>query len=602
MPNEPDLLGHLLVIGRAEDRDFTRLGRGRQKVRPVDRESHGQRIYGEAGDALIDRPVEPSLSDQQLKALGTVITIEGAAGFDLKLESLEQRSRHKIGPRPKWLLLTVHPANENRPERAQVWVSDEYRGNFLELFERYVNEEHARSGKPKNAALVANIARIRSSVLRDLWQSSNEPPAAGREWWEIWLRPEPDAIHLARRYAEALGLRFAEDSIHFDSRYVVWIEARWDDLSTLPFSAVPVTEIRRPSLIDTVEDLEQDEQYEYVDDLLDRVIYAGAEAPAVCLVDTGIRPTHLLLEPALAPSSLFAVVDGPPSDQDGHGTKMAGLALLGPLDGLLASKLHTTLLHGLESVKIIPDAHSNAHAPEAYGVVTAQAVAAPEAANGSRRRVFSMPVTCDPDRPGEPSLWSASVDALAAGTDIGRTGNTIELLGPPDDAAKRLILVSAGNVAGCMDDYVSMCDVSPIEDPAQAWNALTVGAYTGLVNTPSDPSFVGWRALASAGDISPYSRTGVAAGGHQWPIKPDICMEGGNVLTDGSGDFNRGHAVVSLRTTDASDDRALSSANATSAATSQAARLAARAMATYPTTGPRPSEGYWSMPPNGHRS
>ena len=591
MPDQPDLLGHLLVIGRAEDRDFTRRGGGQPKVRPVDRESHGQRIYGEAGDALIDRPVEPSLSDQQLKALGTVITIEGAAGFDLKLESLEQRSRHKIGPRPKWLLLTVHPANENRPERAQVWVSDEYRGNFLELFERYVNEEHARSGKPKNAALVANIARIRSSVLRDLWQSSNEPPAAGREWWEIWLRPEPDAIHLARRYAEVLGLRFAEDSIHFDSRYVVWIEARWDDLSTLAFSAVPVTEIRRPSLIDTVEDLEQDERYEYVDDLSDRVIYAGAEAPAVCLVDTGVRRTHLLLRPALGPSSLLAVVAGPPSDQDGHGTKMAGLALLGPLDGLLASDLHTTLLHGLESVKIIPDSHSNAHAPELYGIVTAQAVAAPEAANGSRRRVFSMPITCAPDRPGEPSLWSASVDALAAGTDIGRTANTIELLGPPDDAAKRLILVSAGNVAGCMDDYVSMCDVSPIEDPAQAWNALTVGAYTGLVNIPSDPSFVEWRALASAGDISPYSRTGVAAGGHQWPIKPDICMEGGNVLTDGSGDFNRGHPVVSLRTTDARDDRALSSANATSAATSQAARLAARAMATYPDFWPETIRG-----------
>ena len=119
MPDQPDLLGHLLVIGRAEDRDFTRLGRGRQKVRPVDRVSHGQRIYGEASDALIDRPVEPTMSDEQLSALGTVITIEGATGFDLKLESLEQRSTHRIGPRPKWLLLTVHPASEDRPERAQ---------------------------------------------------------------------------------------------------------------------------------------------------------------------------------------------------------------------------------------------------------------------------------------------------------------------------------------------------------------------------------------------------------------------------------------------------------------------------------------------------
>ena len=126
MPDEPDLLGHLLVIGRAEDRDFTRRGSGQQKVRPVDRESHGQRMHGEASGALFRRPVEPTLADEQLRALGTVITIEGAAGFDLKLESLEQRSRHKIGPRPKWQLLTVHPESEGRPERAQVWVSDEY--------------------------------------------------------------------------------------------------------------------------------------------------------------------------------------------------------------------------------------------------------------------------------------------------------------------------------------------------------------------------------------------------------------------------------------------------------------------------------------------
>ena len=59
-------------------------------------------------------------------------------------------------------------------------------------------------------------------------------------------------------------------------------------------------------------------------------------------------------------------------------------------------------------------------------------------------------------------------------------------------------------------------------------------------------------------------------------------MEGGNFLTDGARDFHSNHPIVSLRTTDFADDRALSSANATSAATSQAARLAARAMATYP--------------------
>ena len=42
-----------------------------------------------------------------------------------------------------------------------MWVSDErYRAKFLELFERYVNEEDARTSKPKNNALVANIGEL----------------------------------------------------------------------------------------------------------------------------------------------------------------------------------------------------------------------------------------------------------------------------------------------------------------------------------------------------------------------------------------------------------------------------------------------------------
>ncbi len=218
-------------------------------------------------------------------------------------------------------------------------------------------------------------------------------------------------------------------------------------------------------------------------------------------------------------------------------------------------------------------------------------MALPETANIARRRVFSLSVTSEPDRPGEPSLWSAAVDAISAGTDIGQVAGSIELLGLPDDAAKRLVIVSAGNVTECQDDYISVCDTSPIEDPAQSWNALTVGAYTELVDTPSDPSFAGWKPLAKEGDISPHSRTGVAAGGSQWPIKPDICMEGGNVLTDNAGDFKTNHPVVSLHTTSASDDKALSSANATSAATSLAARLAARAMAKYPDYWPETIRG-----------
>lgn len=181
---------------------------------------------------------------------------------------------------------------------------------------------------------------------------------------------------------------------------------------------------------------------------------------------------------------------------------------------------------------------------------------------------------------------------VSVGTDIGRFDDGIALIGQPEATATRLFLISAGNVREWRSgvDYHDLCDASVIEDPAHAWNALTVGAYTNLTSTPSDPTFVNWTPLASEGDISPHSRTSLLFHSRLWPIKPDICMEGGNVLTDGV-DFHDNHPLLSVRTTATRDDLALASANATSAATAQAARLAAKAMAAYPSYWPETIRG-----------
>lgn len=592
MPDHGERLVHLQVLGYAEDRAFTRGGGGDKKIRDVERRAHGSAIQDAATAALAQQDAarqQPGMDE--LQALGVVITIEGVQGYPLQLDSLQRLSTHKSGPRPKWLLLSVTPETDGSPEVALVWVSDEYRETFLRLFEDYLTKDHPRGGKPLNRALIANMSRIRATVLDDLWQSGGEPPTAGEHWWEIWLAPTDDAIELAHQFARNLQLRIAPSHLRLDSRCVVWIQARWNQLLALPFTAVPITELRRPQLVDTIDDLSLDEQAELAGDLVERVSPAHEDAPAVCLLDTGVRPTHALLEASLAASDMHTIVGAPAGDLEGHGTQMAGLALFGPLDGPLLSTAAVRLRHRLESVKFLPDHGRAPHDPKAYGLVTAEAVALPEIAN-PRSRVFCMTVTGVADRPGEPSLWSAAVDALAVGTDIGRSPDGIELLGPPSPDAARLVVVSAGNVDHPYDvDYRQKCDLSPIEDPAQAWNALTVGAHTELTDTPTDPTYAGWNALATDGDVSPHSRTGVIAGGSSWPIKPDICMEGGNVLTDGAGDYHHNHPLLSLRTTDRRDNFALNSANATSAATAQAARLAAMAMATYPSYWPETVRG-----------
>lgn len=596
MPDGDQRYSHLLVPDRAESRDFNRRGGGDRKIREVERRAHGQQIQSDAAATFATQDAQRERTDledrEELKALGVIVTIEGSTGFPLKLDSLEQRTTHRSGPLPKWLLLSVTPESEDTPERAMVWVSDDYRESFLKLFDDYLTREAPNSPNPRNRELVANMSRIRATALRDLWQSDGEPSTIGRHWWELWLRPTPDAVELVERFAAATDLEVAPSRLRLDTRHVVWVRARWTQLEVLPFTAIPLTEIRKPQFVDTIEDFDLGEQSDFTDDLAARLVVADDSAPAVCLIDTGVRRSHILLRSSLAETDMHTVVGAPAGDLAGHGTQMAGLALLGPLDELLTDTTDVQLRHRLESVKYLPDKHQQPHDPAAYGVVTAQALAIPEIAAAQRRRVYCMTITKAADRPGEPSLWSASLDALAAGTSVGISDRGIDLLGLPDPSAARLVIVSAGNVEPTYQDaYRDHCELSPIEDPAQAWNALTVGASTSLTDTPSDPSFAGWKALAIAGDISPHSRTGVSAGGTQWPIKPDICMEGGNVLTDGAGDFHHNHPLLSLRTADQRDDSALGSANATSAAAAQASRLAAMAMAAYPSYWPETIRG-----------
>lgn len=533
--------------------------------------------------------------------MGSIVTLEGEdAAYPLKIESLQKFSRHRVKPKtPQWLLLSVQPAAEDQPERAVVWIADAYRPQFLKIFEDYLAKKSTQAakdkwetpdGNPANRALVANISRIRQTILDDLWQSQGDPPKHGKQWWELWLDPAENDAESLQTFATACGLRALRRSLAFNDRVVFWIEATWEQLEILPFTSVPVAEIRHPEFVDTVEDLLPEEQDEYVNDLATRIIPAPPEFPAVCHIDTGVARTHRLIVESLDPEDLHTVIGISGYDLQGHGTSMAGLALLGPLDDLLTGSGAVQLHHRLESVRVLPQRGEPITDPLDYGTVTVEAVALTEATR-QRRRVFCMPISTNPDRPGVPTLWSSTVDALAAGTDIVRDGEQLQLLTKPEPEASRLILIAAGNVDSYHSDHRTESDTSAVEDPAQAWNALTVGAHTEIVTQPTDPDYLGWTAMAAAGELSPHSRTSLLFGKKNWPIKPDICFEGGNVLTDGAERFHDRHPALSLRSTGVHSDLALTSANATSAATAQASRLAAIAISHYPEYWPETIRG-----------
>lgn len=555
---------------------------------------HGTALNTQLGDSFSESEAEraaAALSDDELRAQGTIIVLEGAdAVYPLKLDSLNSLTRHRQR-QPRWLLLSVRAATESEPERATVWVADAHRATFMKLFQDYLEQTTAK-GQPKNQDLIANISRIRNAVLVDLWTSEGEPPRHGRHWWELWLDTGSEHADAINGFAETYRLRMLPRSVRFRDRIVVWVEATWRELEPLPFTVVPVAEIRRPEFIETVQDLSTTEQGEYVSDLAGRVTAAADDAPAVCHLDTGVLRSHLLIAPSLAPADLHTIIGSSGTDMNrrGHGTSMAGLALFGDLDAELQSSDPIQLRHRLESVRMQPGPGEADLDPLDYGSATVQAIALPEITS-NRRRVFALTLSSTPDNPSEPTLWSAAVDALAVGTESVRNGEQFQLISAPDPDAARLIVVAAGNVASYHDAHLDNSDLSAIEDPAQAWNALTVGAYTDLADTPQHPQYAGWRPLAAPGELSPHSRTSMLFSHRKVPIKPDICMEGGNVLTDGVNTFEDRLPLLSLLSTGSTSDIALTSANATSAATAQAARLAALAMHRYPDYWPESIRG-----------
>ncbi|MEO9130714.1 MAG: S8 family peptidase, partial [Sphingomonas sp.] len=382
--------------------------------------------------------------------------------------------------------------------------------------------------------------------------------------------------------AQILGLAVRENGLEFAEREVVIVHATAEDLGRIIANTDTVAELRMAR--DTpgfFMSLDGGEQHLWAADLIDRLEASDADAPAVCLLDSGTTIGHPLIAPLLnaadqqAYDAGWSVEDISALDHGGHGTQLSGIALYGDLTDVLASAGPISIKHRLESVKILPD--HGANDPDLYGAITAQAVARAEIIAPQRPRAICLAVTSLGDHwRGRPSSWSAQLDALAFGR----------------DQIPRIIAVAAGNIREPIvaADYPARNDLMPIESPAQAWNALTVGAFTEK-SVIADATYLGWHALAGVGDITPRSRTSVAWN-RDWPLKPDIVFEGGNIGVDPASGFGDHVDDLALLTTYRNvAERPFTTTGDTSAATALGARMAAQIFAERPTLWPETVRG-----------
>lgn len=546
---------HLFMHQQPDTASFTAPGSGgggtRSKAR--DRAAHG---------ALLKAEFEAALPPEQDGARAFRFEFESEPGFALELESLESE-------RKGIELLNVRRAGDTT--FATVLIPRDKLRHFLGIFEDYLTKTRGTKNNPANKSLVESISHVRRASVRSLWTDPEArfPSGGDAFWWEVWLRGNQKAAAAFQASARQAGMAVSQRPLLFVDRAVLNLHATVLQISHLLERDELIAELREAKT-STAEflALTPSEQVGWVNNLLERVHAPPLDGPSVCILDTGVNRGHRLLGLALPPSSVLTVDPRwGTDDHHGHGTEMAGLALYGDLGPVLISNAHVPLRHQLESVKLFPGP-GDTHAPEVYGAVTQEAAARAQVLSPGLTRTFCMAVTSpDGHEKGAPSSWSSAVDGLAFGS---------------ADGERRLMCISAGNINP--DHFVLYPNgnlTELVRDPGQAWNAITVGAYSDR-DALTEPELAGWKPIAALGGLCPSSPTSLVWES-DWPIKPDIVMPGGNAVVDPEGTTCDFAGSLSLLTTYFRPiARQFSSSGETSAATALAARLAARLHAEYP--------------------
>ncbi len=504
---------------------------------------------------------------------GCYIEFVSAPGADLALKSLESVS---TGIR----LLNVRTHDDGRT-LATVYVPSAQRSYFLNRIRDYGDAtKNTKRGNPKNQPLVASIDDIAAAVLKDFWTDRAPLPERDPKWVEVWLATE-DAGEIDG-FRTLLAESGIEEHPHhpvlrFPERSVLLILANAPELTALISRSNLIAELRAARELPTFFlDLSNRDQAEWCQNLVDRLDLKLEGNVSVCILDQGVNRGHPLIDPILSPNDLhtFDPAWGT-ADHGGHGTLMAGLTGYGDLQACLESSATITITHCLESSKILPPPPA-VNPKHLWGYVTSQAIYRAETEAPDRKRIICLAVAAEETRDaGHPTSWSAELDALAAGV---------------DEINRRLIVVCAGNVTGNWESYPVENLTNEVHDPAQAWNALSVGACT--FRTRLDPAvYLDYEPIAQAGELSPFSTTSAQWDHDRWPIKPEIVVEGGNVARTPGGEMDDPEDLRLLSTCHNFTRSHFWPFGGTSSAAAQVAWMSARIQATYPHLWPETLRG-----------
>ena len=533
--------------------DFSPFGRRDDKFPERDVASHAAKLREEYNRSL----QEANSRLQELEEDG--LSPADGVYFNFKIDSSLSTDSlmKKKGPR----LMSVKD-DGNGYSQATLYLQ---KSNTTWLTKKLDKYEHSNiDSKHINCIEEIKVAKIRDFLTqKEDIAKFDSFPSDFQFLLEIWIYKDEsipyDEDNIIVRL-DQLGIQVKSKFIEFSTGTVVLVKTDKRALEKLPETIDLLAELRLyrdASVLLNPSSLKEERVWI---DILESELNPVDNPVIVALHDAGIKVGHKLLDPFIPQEyHRYAATDNPVDRTRGqHGVLMSGLILHGDVTEWLSNPDKHQTIAKLLSVKIYPGDNEDVTDPTFYGAVFENAMI------HSRQlgvKINCSAVTRKDENDGTPSSWSSAID---------------EVLYNQGEASDILIL-AAGNVEETKSlPYPDFNIATSPKDPAQAWNAIAVGAVTNKC-VIHDPSYLGQTPLAGPGQISPYTPCS-----NTWKIiKPDIVMEGGNAL-DRGGRISAVPDELNMVSTYISDHKKFDAMYATSGASALAANFASHLQYEHP--------------------